>query len=294
MGFWDIVLKQIYTLPAILIIALVLLLYCRKCLLPHLLFVQVVLAFWFGFSFYESWDSVLESISTLKMVNFSRFFFLTEILWAMIAAVVAKSIYGKLKYSGILLTIIIILQFYISTQASFFTTNTPVHHLPFKKYYDSEQFQKIKIYINRPIYSYKVIALGIEPAVVQYNGFYTIDGYMVNYPLPYKHEFRKIIESFIDENKFYKDLYDGWGSKLYLFDQGVTYDYMNELVVRATHTNSYKNLSFNTEEITALGAEYIFSAQKIKNPEEYKLVFLKTFGNNNSLWNVNLYRINIQ
>ncbi len=290
-GIWNIILKQIYTLPVITAILLLFLLKRKQHLLPILLLSQVILAVLFGFSFYKGWSIIFKVFPGMEMFNFSRFFFMTEILWGIISAVTAKEILNKLCCSKIILMILMLIQFNISMNASFFTQRTPIHYLPFHKYYAKKQFSDIQTYINRPVSSYRVVSLGIEPAIAQYNGFYTLDGYMVNYPLSYKHKFRKIIQVYLDKEDIYKKLYDGWGSKLYLFDNGVTYAYYNELTTRATHYNTYKDLDLNTTQIKKMGGEYLLSAQMIETSEKYGLIFLKKFTDENSLWSVHLYRI---
>ena len=290
-GVWDIVLKQIYTLPLIMIILLALLMQNRSRLLPALLLAQVFLAFWFGFSFYEGWRAVFELFPGMEMFNFSRFFFMTEMLWAVIAAVVIKEILIKLNFSVFMIAVIVIVQFCISLNASFFTTKISLYQLPFNKYYAKKQFSEIEEYIGKPKESYRVVSLGIEPAVAQYNGFYTLDGYMVNYPLAYKHEFRKIIGKYIDSDKYYKDLFDGWGSKAYLFDNGVQYAYYNEFAIKSMHNKVYNNLELNVSQVSKMGGQYLFSAQAIEDPQKYGLFFLKTFTDPDSLWSVSLYKV---
>ena len=293
MGVWDIILKQIYTLPFILIITLVLLLKKSTLHLAELLLWQVLIAFWFGFSFYEGWNVIFSLFPTLEMFNFSRFFFISEMLWALIIAIVVKEIVNKIQFSGFIIVIFISIQFFISANSAFFTPKPNLYQLPFHKYYAQKQFKEIEKYINKPIDNYKVVSLGIDPAISQFNGFYTLDGYMVNYPLPYKHEFRKIIAKFLDNNHvFYKDLYDGWGSKLYLFDNNVQYAYYNEFIIRGTHNQFYDNLDLNVSQIAKMGGNYILSAQKIKDPENYQLTFLKTFKHIDSLWSITLYEVN--
>ncbi len=293
MGVWDNILRQIYTLPLILIITIVLLLKKSTLPLAELLLWQVFIAFWFGFSFYEGWDMIFQFFPALEMFNFSRFVFISEILWALIVTIAIKEITNKIQFSGFLILLFISIQFSISTNASFFTRNQNLYQLPFHQYYAQEQFKEIEQYIDQPKSSYTVVSLGIDPAVSQFNGFYTLDGYMVNYPLSYKHEFRKIITEYIDNNNtFYKNLYDGWGSKLYLFDNDVQYAYYNEFIIRGTHNKSYNNLDLDVSQIAKMGGNYILSAQKIKDPHNHQLTFLKTFTNTDTLWSISLYKVN--
>lgn len=289
--FWNLLLKQIYTLPLLAAIYMLFLFRKTERLLPALFLFQVMIALWFGFSFYEGWEPIFETIPIMKMFNFSRFFFISQMIWGVIAALAVRIIVRKLQFGGMMVALFLGTQLYISSKAAFFGMKTDLYHMPFSKFYAQSQFQQIKKYIGKPQNSYRVVSLGIDPAVSLFNGFHTLDGYMVNYPLDYKHEFRKIIERYLEQQPFYRDLYDGWGSKTYLFDHDVDYAYYNEFVVRATHTGSYEHLDVNVSKVAQMGGEYLLSAQQIKAPEKYGLVYLDRFDNNGSLWSVNLYEI---
>lgn len=291
LGTWDVLLKQIYTLPLIAFLMIFLIIRQKRSLLAALILAQVFIAFWYGFSFYKSWNTVFEFFPALKMFNFSRFFFISQILWALIAAVMIKNLIEKVKFTPVLLILFIILQFNTAVQNALFSTKQGLYYMPFDKYYAHAQFQKIKEFINRPQESYYLVSLGIEPAVAQYNGFYTLDGYMVNYPLTYKHNFRKIINRYLDKEAFHKDLFDGWGSKAYLFNDGVRYAYYNEHFLKSLRTQTYKNIDINTSQISQMGGEYLISAKPIQDAVLLDLYFLKTFFDANSLWSVSLYKI---
>ena len=80
-----------------------------------------------------------------------------------------------------------------------------------ESFFAKKQFSEIKNYINKPINSYRVASIGLHPSISLYNGFYTADGYFVNYPLEYKKKFRKIIEKELNKDKNLKSYYDNWG-----------------------------------------------------------------------------------
>ena len=79
------------------------------------------------------------------------------------------------------------------------------------------------------------------------NDINVIDGYYTIYPLSYKIKFRTIIQDELKQNKYLKDYYDNWGSRLYLF-----------------YTNK-NNLLINFEEVKKLRAEYIITSFQIQN-----------------------------
>ena len=97
----------------------------------------------------------------------------------------------------------------------------PTYH----QFFDEELFSQITEYIKKPKQEYAVACIGLYPAVAQYNGFYCIDGYWNAYPLEYKHEFRKIIESELEKDNDLKNYYDHWGSRCYIFSSELGKEY---------------------------------------------------------------------
>jgi len=291
-GVWQVVLTQIYTLPIILLLVIMLLWINRSALLPKLLLLQIVIAYWFGFAFYEGWQPLFEVWPGLKMFNFSRFFFFSQFLWPLIAVLALREIVIKIQVGVYLLIPFTIFQIYFSSINGMFSKNIQFYYLPFDKYYAQKQFSEVSEYIGKPKDSYTIINLGIDPAVAQYNGFKTLDGYMVNYPLEYKHQFRNIIAKYLDVSVHHKNLYDGWGSKVYVYDQRVNYVFPNEFFLNSFRDEQYRNLYLDTATIKSLGGDYLFSLLEIHKPEAYELTFLKAFISEESLWTVYLYKVN--
>jgi len=141
------------------------------------------------------------------------------------------------------------------------------HTDTWKDYYAKELFDEIKGAIGKPTDEYRVVNIGINPAVALMNGLYTIDGYSTDYPLEYKHEFRKIMEGELDKNEGNKAYFDNWGNRCYIFadELGISTGLYND-------TDIIENLDIDTSQIKKMGAEYILSAAKIQNNEE---LFLK-------------------
>ena len=79
------------------------------------------------------------------------------------------------------------------------------------------------------------------------NDINIIDGYHTLYQLSYKKKFRKIIENELEQSEKYKDYFDNWGNRVYLF------------------YNDQNNLLINFNEVKNLGAKYIISSFSIKN-----------------------------
>ncbi len=68
----------------------------------------------------------------------------------------------------------------------------------FRGFYAESLFDQVKEELGNPA-GYRVLSVGMHPSIAQYNGFYTLDGYMVDYPLTYKHQFKKLIQGELDK-----------------------------------------------------------------------------------------------
>jgi hypothetical protein len=160
--------------------------------------------------------------------------------------------------------------------------------ITYNEFFDPELFGQIDNHINRSKNSYRVASLGLYPSITQYNGFYTVDGYIPNYSLDYKIQFRKIIEKELDKNQRLKDYYDNWGSRVYLFSAELGKNY---LYTKETNKTIY-NLEINTKKLYELGGEYIISAVRINNYLELNLDLIGIFETVTSIWQIFLYKNN--
>lgn len=64
--------------------------------------------------------------------------------------------------------------------------------LNYKEFFSTELFEKIRDYIKINQNEYKVISYGIDPSILIFNGFYTLDGYTSNHSKNYHLKFDKI------------------------------------------------------------------------------------------------------
>ena len=113
----------------------------------------------------------------------------------------------------------------------------------FDTYYKFDVYKKIKLLVG----SKRVASIGVNPMIAVMNDINVIDGYHNIYSLSYKKKFRKIIENELNQNKTWKDYYDNWGNRVFMF------------------YNNKNNLLINFKEAKNLGAEYIISSFVIKN-----------------------------
>ena len=292
--FWSFILAQKYSLPLFFIFVVSVFKFQHDKYgkwLSIILMLLVGLSYWLGFSFYEKWNEITKELLLVRMFDFSRFFFFSQVLWAIAAALVAIIIMRKVQFALLILLLFVIFQFAVGREKAYFGMEKEPYLFSYNAYFAASQFQQIEDYIGRAQCSYRVLSLGIDPIVALHNGFYTLDGYMVNYPLQYKHEFRKIIQRHLEKNDEARKLFDNWGNKVYLYDNGVTYDYLNEEMLRNNNALVYKDLDMNTTQISRMGGQYLFSSRRILEAQKIGLRYLTTFEDKQSVWTVHLYAI---
>lgn len=260
----------------------------RNKLIISLFMLNFLISIWYGFWKYEGWESVKESISLLRTLNLSRFHFLTPLLWYLLFSLSLKYLVENFKskiiivliWSQILFSIIYL--FYKSD----FTQTYLQTNITYKQFFAESQFDDIENYIGKTKSKYKVASIGIHPSIVIYNEFYTLDGYLPNYNLNYKHKFREIIAAELSKNEKLKNKFDNWGSRCYIFVDEVGYNF-----VRKKDEVYPINIDINTRALWDLGGKYIFSSYPIINSSENKLKFIKIFKDKNSAWDIYLYEV---
>ena len=253
----------------------------------QLFILNFILSAWYAFWFYKGWASLKEEISLLNNFNFARFHFLRPLVLYLLFALSCRILwkYGggwKLLSKGAIVAQLIVLFMY-NPEVYYGSHDTP----SFKEFYATEQFNEIKESIGKPQDSYRVVSIGLHPAIAQYNGFYTLDTYNNYYPLAYKHQFREIIEKELDKNAQLKKYFDKWGGRCYVFvdELGKKYDYEKD------STKTIKNLELNTDVLKKMGGQYIISAVPIENADENNLELMDVFNHKDSAWKIYLYHI---
>jgi len=253
-----------------------------------LLLVTFAISLLYGFWDWGGLYVLKNKISLLRSFNFSRFHWLHPLFWYIIFAISLKFIIDNWKkYGKFIVVILLIGQISFLFYSSDFVTEYQRSGITYKKFYSEGLFKEIDQYINKEKKEYRVASLGIYPAVSLYNGFYTIDGYRFNYPLEYKHKFRKIISSELEKDESLKEYFDDWGSRCYIFSSELGKNYL----YTKDKSKKINNLDINSKQMGKMGAEFLFSAVEIVNYEENNLVYAKSFENDSSPWKIYLYKI---
>lgn len=159
----------------------------------------------------------------------------------------------------------------------------------FKQFFDEQLFSIIIKDLNiEQNFRCKVVSIGMYPSVTEYNNFFTLDSYVFNYSIDYKHRFRKVIKGELEKSETLRKYFDEWGSRCYIFSS----DLGLKFLFSKTDNVSLSNLELNISELRNLGCDYIFSAVEIKNYKDLKLSYMNSYTTDQSYYNIRVYKLN--
>lgn len=269
------------------------------CLLSLIILLSAISVLFQSTFFY----SLYSKIEFLKLIQLQRFYWLLPPLYYVLLFLVLYEILKKtnkrLLVSGILIIQFLIV-FHVNTnwrqviKTHILGRNTEI--LTFNQFYSQRLYKEIKDYIGKDQKRYRVASLGLHPAVALYNGFYTIDGYISNYPKKYKDEFYLIMKDELSKNKTAEDFFLNFGSVCVILSDEMIQKYNGKGFVVPAFSKSPDNVIYNlqidTDQMLKMNAEYLFSAFRIENAETINLKPEGFFEETNSPWGVYLYSVN--
>ncbi|MBD2700181.1 hypothetical protein IC229_06015 [Spirosoma sp. BT702] len=231
--------------------------------------------------------------SLLQSFQFDRFYFLLPLLWLLLLAVALRE-FGPRSYLnglflGVQLVVILAANKEFIANVRKLTGSPQNEKFPsYQAFYSPHLFGQIRDYIGQPQSAYRVISIGMHPAVAIYNGFYTLDGYQNNYLLAYKHAFRQIIAPELAKGRAeMRTYYDAYACRVYLYTAELGMNYM----FGKTQNRSLNHLQINTKALAALNGQYVISAVPIRNATENQLHLEKVFDDPTSFWRIWLYKV---
>jgi hypothetical protein len=128
----------------------------------------------------------------------------------------------------------------------------------------------------------------MHPSIALYNGFFLADGYSSDYPLQYKHRFRKVIAGELAKNEAIRKYFDDWGGRCYLYSAELG----KRFVLTKDHPlRKVRSLEIDTAALFDLDVRYILSAVEIGNAPSLGLELQRVFERDDSPWEVYLYRL---
>lgn len=288
--FWAFTISlQRFVIVPIVILAGILMIFkkTKNKLYIYLILFIVFSSFFAAFYLWDRLSFIHETLTHIIPMNLRRIYWLTPLSWYALFALSLCLIIKFLRRGQIIVIIALVLQLVVVLIHQEYLPGEG--RIPYKEFYAERQFSDIKNFIERDQKKYRVINIGIHPAISQYNGFYTVDGYSTNFPLSYKYKFRKIIEKELDKNPATEKVYDDWGCWCYAFakDQG-----FQDILDNTNRYTTIDNLDYNYDLLKEMGGEYVISAAKIDIKNNSNLEFLKAFDNyEDSNWNIYLYKV---
>lgn len=246
-----------------------------------------------------------DGIGNLRMFQYDRCYYLSVVLWYLIfglsLAIISR--HGTLgggpgrgspaafgRYIAlVLLCFQIVFLFSLNGNAALAFNDIvgrPDRRIRFRQFFSPGLFDEIDGLIARPKEEYRVASIGIHPSIAQYNGFHTLDGYQVNYPLSYKRRFRRIIGGELEKSERWKRYFDSWGNRCYIFSAE-----LDDFMVTAGRNAVISDLCFDTGAFREMGGRYLFSAAEITNAADNGFALLRVFENDESPWRIYLYRV---
>lgn len=251
---------------------------------------------WEGFR-----NFVFTVVSKLDGFQFNRTYFFNPFLWYVLLFLLLKRLYDTQKSrwiwmaNAIAAVAALIVMFMPQTYNDFYSTcyynaygiikQTPAKDLNYREFFSEDLFEEIKEDIGYQ--GEWSAAYGMHPAVLQFNGISTLDGYLGFYELQYKEAFRKVIAPALKTNDWAKSYFDDWGARAYLYSASGE----NTYVPYRDLELSDESLAIDPQAFLALKGRYIFSRVKISNQEELGLELKGTYSNDTSPYVIYLYEL---
>ena len=237
----------------------------------------------------------------LKGFQFNRTIFFNPFLWYFLFFIVLKELYDRYGESRIknfmihtiavggLMVCMLLPQVYNDFYSNCYhhafeiLKSTPSTQLSFQQFYSEDLFEKIKDEID---YGGEwTAAYGMHPAVLQYNGIATLDGYLGLYSEEYKQQFGKLIAPALEGSEEFRTTFWESGIRAYLYSGAGenTYQPLKEL-----HLTDDK-LYMDGDVFREMEGTYIFSRIEISNADELGLVLKGEYTHESSPYIIYVY-----
>ncbi|MBQ6805861.1 MAG: hypothetical protein IJO97_00320 [Lachnospiraceae bacterium] len=160
-----------------------------------------------------------------------------------------------------------------------------VDNLDYGQFYAVELFEEIKEDIGYD--GEWSVAYGLHPAILEYNGIATLDGYLGFYSQQYKEDFRKVIAPALERMEPTRIYYDDWGARAYLYS-GTDLSIVN--ATKTVYATDY-DIYIDTQALRELDGEYIFSRLALTNAAEKNLKLLGEYTSEDGSYTIYVYQV---
>lgn len=255
-------------------------------LIVVLLLINAFLSLVRGLAGWQGTARLIEAshVRLLQTFQYDRVYWLHPALWGIVFACALEQISLKVRSGRIFAVGLLTLQLVWLAQG------VREERISFHQFYSPELFAEIKDHIGKPQQSYRVVSLGMHPGIALYNGFYLADGYSSDYPLQYKHRFRKVIAAELAKSDELKDYFDGWGGRCYLYSAEIGKQFV---LTKDQAMRKVKSLDIDAAALYDLDVRYVLSAVEIGNASSLGLELQRVFERDDSPWQIYLYSLKV-
>ena len=153
----------------------------------------------------------------------------------------------------------------------------------YNEFYSEKLFDKIKADID---YNQEwSAAYGMHPAILNYNGIASVDGYLGFYSQDYKEKWTSIIEPALEGSPSLKTYFDDWGARVSLYSGSDENTYAPLRVLDLNDTR----LMVNIDELRSIGCKYIFSRIEFSNADDLGITLIGTYTDESSPYTIYVY-----
>lgn len=234
--------------------------------------------------FIESFADFSNGIYQFIPIDLTRTYFFNPALWYILLAYIVNHFLMKENESSKLfagLTVIICFLFIVLSNEQIESRSIPTY----AQFNDQKLHDNILDVIPDNLNSTRFASFGLDPSVLLFGGFKTIDGYYSAYEQQYKDEFYQIIKDELNKDQKLHDQFFYWGAKAYLWSP------QSNLLDFEVNDSIYK-LDFDLRALNDVGCDYLVSNQPIQfiqdSPMDRYLID-RVKGN---YWDIWLYHIN--
>lgn len=256
----------------------------------------------YGIYFWGGFRRLFETIvPPLKGFQFNRTVFFNPFLWYAAFFLALKFLYDRgrvfwrraanllacIGVAVIVMTPAVYNEFYYTVYHQLYRAvkHTDVNMLNFREYFSADLMEQIKADIG---YDGEYSAgYGLNPAVLEYSGISTLDGYLGFYPQSYKEEFTKLILPSYERVPEWQTYYGEWGARAYLYagsGESIYNPYRNQPL-------EDRHLYLDSEQFVKMGGKYLFSRYELDNAEELGFFLRGIYSDDDSPYTVYLYEI---
>lgn len=245
--------------------------------------------------FYPAFLALVQPlVPPLRTFNLTRFSFLTPLLWFVVWVIALRTLPAS-RSRATLVAMQLVLGLAMNREWTLTVRELlgkPAPHEPsYQRFVAPALFARvqedIRLHTGHVPAQYRVACLGLPPSVAQLNGFYTLDSYQNNYPLPYKHAFRPIIAGELAKDPLLRAYFDAWGNRCYLFAAELGKNFR----VGAGQQAPIQHFAFNAPAFQRLGGHYLLSAVALANPRQSGLRLTSEYTNPGAYWHLYVYEV---